>query len=201
MWQDDVVTLGPRERAVLEKVYEPAATLDLQAPGRVRLRLRYDYSAGRATKAPAAANVPKETGAMGTQEPFELVGTVDVTIERPIDVVIEAATTIRAGADTRLAEALRVRAVGKDGTARTLAASRWWVEIEFEDISERLVRPLARDVAVAAGATAAIPLDTSMTFSVESEGTFRVRAVLRALDPDGCGPRIVSAWTDLRVAK
>jgi hypothetical protein len=204
VWQDDVVALKAGERVVLAEVEDPAVTLDLQAPGKVRLRLRYAYSAGAETKAPAVANVPKDTGAMGAQAPFEIVQTVDVALERPLDVIVETTGAGRAKSPSRLADLVSVRAVGRDAGARTLDASKWSLQFEFEappalglDTSKCWEKtPLARSAQVAASGTTTLAFDGAMTCGAAAPGACRVRAVLSSAEPDG--PRIRSAWTELR---
>ena len=205
VWQDDVVELEAGKRAALERVEDPRVTVDLQEPGKVRLRLRYAYSAGAVAKGlPDEFGVPKDTGAMGAQAPFELIGAVDVTIERPLDVTLKASSS-RAAATARLTDILDVRAVGKDGNARTLSASQWDVQFQFDAPADLGLdtskcwepRTLARDAAVAAGGSATLALDPSLTLRTAKPGACRVRVVLRSLDPAG-GARIVSAWTELR---
>jgi hypothetical protein len=130
---------------------------------------------------------------------------VDVSVERPIDLTVRASSSPRAGTETRLADLFDVRVVGKDGQARTLAAAQWDVQLQFDAPAELGLdtskcwepRALARDAAVAAGGSATLAVDPSPTLRAAKPGTCRVRAVLRSLDPAG-GPRIVSAWTELR---
>jgi hypothetical protein len=204
VWQDDVVALKAGERVALAQVEDPAVTLDLQAAGKVRLVLRYAYSAGAGTKAPAVANVPKDAGAMGAQAPFEIVQAVDVTVERPLDVVVESAGAARAGSPSRLAGLVNVRAVSRDGEARTLDASIWSLQFEFEappalglDTAKCWEKvPLARSAQVAASGTTALAFDAAMACGAATPGTCRVRAVLSSAEPGG--PRIRSAWTEMR---
>lgn len=212
-WQKDVVKLAAGESRELRDWMPSLATMfDFQEKGRVRLTAHYVYRAGAAAKGnPIAEAAPsKGTGAMGDTPAFEMTATpVEITVERPLDVVASVKGKVRAGRAFALADVLSARVVNRDGRAVVLRPAEWSVSFEidpralppqYEDVKDLAADPA--EIALAADASADVygpaarfPRQVArVTFA--KAGTARVAVRLVAA---GTGPRIRSAWVDLVV--
>jgi hypothetical protein len=214
-WQKDVVQLKPGGELAIDKwLIGPTEQLYYQQAGKTRLFAHYKYSAGRTAKS-GELNEQSNTGRMGDAPPFELISNpIELTVERPLDVVVRQRQPLIANLEMRLSDVLEVKLANRtakpvEAVAPTLhAGSRLQLLLDAEfgwgptidrqgaQYGGRFTLSPGESVPLLGPGHTANELDGTWVYP--KPGTVRVRAVYMP-EVNHRGPQIMSAWADVKV--